>query len=54
MRAIFIGRGPAFRKGAVVEPFQNIHIYPLLTHILGLRQASSDGTLDSVKTVLAR
>ena len=53
MRALFLARGPAFRKGAVVEPFQNIHIYALLTHVLGLRAAVNDGTLDSVKAVLA-
>jgi predicted AlkP superfamily pyrophosphatase or phosphodiesterase len=50
MRAIFIARGAAFSKG-IVEPFQNIHIYPLLAKILGLRPAPSDGVLDSVRTL---
>jgi predicted AlkP superfamily pyrophosphatase or phosphodiesterase len=54
MRAIFLARGPAFKKGTVVEPFQNIHIYPLLAKILELRPAPNDGTLDSVKAVLSR
>jgi predicted AlkP superfamily pyrophosphatase or phosphodiesterase len=54
MRAIFLARGPAFMKGVVVEPFQNIHIYAMLTRILGLRPASQDGSLDSVKAILAR
>ena len=52
MRAIFIARGPAFRKGIVVEPFQNIHIYPLLAQVLGLEPAPGDGKLDSVRAVL--
>jgi predicted AlkP superfamily pyrophosphatase or phosphodiesterase len=52
MRAIFLARGPAFRKGAVVEPFRSIHIYPLLAHLLELRPLSSDAALDSVKAVL--
>ena len=50
MRAIFLARGPAFGRG-VVAPFQNIHLYPLLAYILGLRPAPSDGVLDSVKAV---
>jgi predicted AlkP superfamily pyrophosphatase or phosphodiesterase len=53
MRALFIARGPAFDRGAVVEPFQNIHIYSLVVKILGLRPAATDGVLDSIKSVLA-
>ncbi|MGH7508997.1 MAG: ectonucleotide pyrophosphatase/phosphodiesterase [Gemmatimonadales bacterium] len=53
MRAIFLARGPAFRDGVVVEPFQNIHIYALLAHVLGLRPAPNDGRLDSVRVMLA-
>jgi predicted AlkP superfamily pyrophosphatase or phosphodiesterase len=53
MRALFLARGPAFRNGVVVEPFQNIHIYALLTHVLELRPAAHDGMLDSAKAVLA-
>jgi predicted AlkP superfamily pyrophosphatase or phosphodiesterase len=53
MRATFLARGPAFQKGVVVEPFQNIHIYDLLTHILRLHPAPNDGALDSIKAVLA-
>jgi predicted AlkP superfamily pyrophosphatase or phosphodiesterase len=54
MRAVFLARGPAFRRGAVVEPFQNIHIYALVARLLELAPASNDGTLDSIKTVLAQ
>ena len=53
MRALFLARGPAFRKGVVVEPFQNIHVYALLADLVGLRPAPNNGSLDSVKTVLA-
>jgi predicted AlkP superfamily pyrophosphatase or phosphodiesterase len=53
MQAIFLARGPAFKKGAVVAPFQNIHVYALLAHLLGVTPAPNDGSLDSVKTVLA-
>jgi hypothetical protein len=53
MRALFLARGPAFNRGAVVEPFQNIHLYALLAHILELTPAPTAGELDSVKSVLA-
>lgn len=52
MHALFIARGPAFRRGATVPPFTNIHLYRLMTHILGLRPAPNDGSLDSVRAVL--
>jgi predicted AlkP superfamily pyrophosphatase or phosphodiesterase len=54
MRALFLAQGPAFARGAVVEPFQNIHIYSLLAHVLELEPAPSDGTIDSVRSVLAQ
>src|SRR3954463_9144415 len=54
MHAIFLARGLAFRHGAVVAPFQNIHIYNLLAGILGLRPAPNDGSVDSVAAVVAR
>ena len=52
MQAIFLARGPAFRKGVTVPPFQNIHLYALLAHLLGVKPAPNDGSLDSVKAVL--
>ena len=53
MRALFLARGPAFRKGAVIEPFQNIHIYDLIARVLNLQPAPNDGSLDSVRALLA-
>ena len=43
MRAIFLARGPAFKKGVVVAPFQNIQVYNMLARILGIRPAPNDG-----------
>jgi len=37
----------------VVPPFQNIHIYDLVAHILGLTPAPNDGSLDSLRAVLS-
>ena len=36
MGAIFYAKGPAFKNGLVIEPFENVHVYPLITEILGL------------------
>jgi predicted AlkP superfamily pyrophosphatase or phosphodiesterase len=52
MRAIFIGRGPAFKPGYTAEPFGNVHLYNLMAHILNLTPAPNDGSLDSVRAVL--
>jgi len=43
MRALFIARGPAFRSGTVIAPFDNVDVYPLLVRLLGLNAAASDG-----------
>ena len=54
MHAIFVADGPAFKSGYSREVFENIHIYPLLIHILGLEPyAEIDGDLDVVKDILA-
>ena len=47
MRAIFIAHGSAFKKGAVIEPFENVQLYNVMTRILGLKPAPNDGN-DSV------
>ena len=54
MQAIFVADGPAFKSGYSRKIFENIHIYPLLAHILGLDPyAEIDGDLDVGKDLLA-
>lgn len=53
MRAIFLARGPSFRRGATVAPLSSVHLYELMAHALGLEPAPNDGSLDSVRAVLA-
>ena len=36
MQATFIAWGPAFKRGLTVPAFENVHIYPILTKLLGL------------------
>ena len=52
MRALFIGRGPAFVEGLMVEPFANIHVYNLMASILNVEPAPNDGDLDAVQHLL--
>lgn len=52
MGATFIAAGPGIARGRVVPPFQNVHVYPLMAHLLSLRPAQTSGSLDSVRAVL--
>ncbi len=52
MGGLFVANGPAFAAGKTVEPFQNIHIYALLAHILDLEPAQNDGDLSEVEHLL--
>ena len=53
MGAIFVARGPAFRRGVRVSPFRNVHLYPLMAHVLRIEPLESDGSLDSLRSVLS-
>ncbi|NGP88680.1 ectonucleotide pyrophosphatase/phosphodiesterase [Fodinibius halophilus] len=52
MQALFLARGPAFKSGAEVEAFQNIHIYELINHLMGTEPTQNDGSVDSVRVLL--
>jgi predicted AlkP superfamily pyrophosphatase or phosphodiesterase len=54
MRAIFIAHGSAFKKGAVIEPFENVQVYNVMAKILGLKPAPNDGNDSVVKAALAK
>jgi predicted AlkP superfamily pyrophosphatase or phosphodiesterase len=45
MRAIFLARGPAFKRGATIPAFDNVDVYPLLTRLIGIRPAKNDGDI---------
>lgn len=48
MRAVFIASGPSFRDGVVLPPLDNVDVYPLLMHLLGLPAAPHDGDDDAL------
>jgi predicted AlkP superfamily pyrophosphatase or phosphodiesterase len=48
MGGIFLAAGPALAPGRELPTFENVHIYPLLAHLLGLDPADGiDGRLDA-------
>jgi len=52
MRAIFIAHGSAFKKGVVIEPFENVQLYNVMTSILGLKPVPNDGNYSVAAAVL--
>lgn len=53
MHAIFYAQGPAFRNSTVLPTASNIHIYPLLAHILKLPiKHQIDGKLEVLQKLL--
>ena len=54
MRGIFYAAGPDLKAGATIDEFQNIHIYPLIAHILGLTvPAGIDGQFSVLAPILS-
>ncbi|XP_077172619.1 ectonucleotide pyrophosphatase/phosphodiesterase family member 7-like [Paroedura picta] len=52
MRTIFRAFGPDFRKGYLAEPFDSIHIYPLMCHLLGVQPEPNNGSLAWTRDML--
>ncbi|HUW53791.1 MAG TPA: ectonucleotide pyrophosphatase/phosphodiesterase [Rhodanobacter sp.] len=52
MRALFLAHGPGFRRHAVVPEFPNVDVYPLMTHLLGIKPQPNDGDFSQVKDML--
>ncbi|MEN8118722.1 MAG: ectonucleotide pyrophosphatase/phosphodiesterase [Bacteroidota bacterium] len=54
MHAIFYAVGPAFKDAYTAPELLNIDIYPLITHILGLKTNKIDGNFRRIKEVLLK
>ncbi len=52
MASLFIASGPAFRSGVVVEPFENVSIYPLLMRLVGIDPEPGTADLDELAAAL--
>ena len=53
MQATFYAWGPAFKKQLKIDAFENVHVYPLIAHLLGLDITEKiDGELKVLKPIL--
>lgn len=53
MQGIFLAAGPAIRPGVRIPAFENVHVYPLIAHLLGLRpNPEIDGRLEVLEPIL--
>jgi len=52
MGALFVAEGPAFRQGMVHPTFDNVDVYPLLTHLLAIKPEPNDGKFGEVADML--
>jgi predicted AlkP superfamily pyrophosphatase or phosphodiesterase len=54
MRATFIAWGPAFKQGTKISGFENVNVYPLIAHILGLQfdEKQIDGKFSVLQSTL--
>ncbi|XP_047216220.1 ectonucleotide pyrophosphatase/phosphodiesterase family member 7 [Girardinichthys multiradiatus] len=52
MKTIFRALGPSFKKNFVSEPFDSIHIYPLLCKLLKIEPAPHNGSLEVTEAML--
>lgn len=43
MRALFVAAGPRLRRGVVVPPLANVHLYDFFCAVLGVDPAANDG-----------
>lgn len=52
MKAVFYAEGPDIRRGVALKPFENVNVYPLIVHILGLTGPPVDGSLNVLSGIL--
>ena len=52
MHGLFVASGPAFRRGAVVPPFESVDVYNVLARVLGVSPAPNDGNPETVVRLL--
>ena len=55
LEAIFIATGPAFRKNKQIAAFENIHVLPIITRALGLKDVDNiDGNYQVAEQVVSQ
>jgi ectonucleotide pyrophosphatase/phosphodiesterase family protein 5 len=55
MGAMFIANGPSFKKNyQLAKNINQVDIYPLMTHLLGITGQAHDGSLSAISPVLSK
>jgi predicted AlkP superfamily pyrophosphatase or phosphodiesterase len=54
MGAIFYANGPNIKKGKKIPTFENIHVYPFVTAILGITPPKIDGDIKVLEGILKK
>ncbi|XP_053069117.1 bis(5'-adenosyl)-triphosphatase enpp4-like [Acinonyx jubatus] len=54
MKTIFRAFGPDFKKNHLAEPFDSIHIYPLMCKLLGVTPEPHNGSLAVTQEMLVQ
>ncbi|MEJ2006511.1 MAG: alkaline phosphatase family protein, partial [Cyclobacteriaceae bacterium] len=52
MGTIFYAWGSRIEPGIVLEPFQNVHVYPLVAYLLGISAPTCDGDINVLKPIV--
>ncbi|MGL4518712.1 MAG: ectonucleotide pyrophosphatase/phosphodiesterase [Phocaeicola sp.] len=52
MQVVFRAEGPDFKSGFISEKFNNVDIYPLLAHLLGVTPEETDGVFSRIVDLL--
>lgn len=52
MHPFFIAQGPAFKTGYKTDMINMVDIYPLICHLLGIKPAPNNGSLDRIAHLL--
>jgi predicted AlkP superfamily pyrophosphatase or phosphodiesterase len=54
MKGIFYAAGPNIKAGKKIPAFNNVHIYPLIAEILGLKAPATDGDIKILAEILVQ
>lgn len=52
MQGVFYARGPDLKSGIVLEPFENVDIYPLIAHLLRLKPRDALDASEALLSIL--
>ncbi len=52
MQGIFYAKGPKIQQGTVIEPFENVHVYPFIARLLGIQADTPDSNKELLIQIL--